>query len=194
MKNALRNIINLLLPTRARKVCALTLSGVLIGGAALFAYVLRAHTYLGDDPSACVNCHIMTPFYATWKHSSHARAATCNECHVPHDSFVSKWLFKGTDGLKHVAAFLTNSEPQVIRAHEGSSTVIMNNCIRCHAQLNTEFVKTGKMDYMMARAGEGKACWDCHREVPHGGTNSLSSTPSAIVPLPPAPAPAWLKQ
>lgn len=71
--------------------------------------------------------------------------------------------------MKHVAAFLTKSEPQVIQAHEASSEVIMNNCIRCHTQLNTEFVKTGKIDYMMSQVGEGKACWDCHRDVPHGG-------------------------
>ena len=102
-----------------------------------------AHTYLGDDPAACVNCHIMTPYYATWFHSSHARNATCNDCHVPHENAVKKWTFKGMDGMKHVAAFLTKSEPQVIQAHEASSEVIMNNCIRCHTQLNTEFVKTG---------------------------------------------------
>ncbi len=78
--------------------------------------------------------------------------------------------------MKHVAAFLTKSEPQVIQAHEASSEVIMNNCIRCHTQLNTEFVKTGKIDYMMSQVGEGKACWDCHRDVPHGGKNSLSGT------------------
>ena len=124
-------------------------------------YMLRAHTYLGDDPAACVNCHIMSPYYATWFHSSHARDATCNDCHVPHENIVKKWTFKGMDGMKHVAAFLTKSEPQVIQAHEASSQVIMNNCIRCHTQLNTEFVKTGKIDYMMSMVGEGKACWDC---------------------------------
>ena len=37
----------------------------------------------------------------------------------------------------------------------------------CHTQLNTEFVKTGEIDYMMSMVGEGKACWDCHRDVPH---------------------------
>ena len=102
--------------------------------------------------------------------------------------------FKGMDGMKHVAAFLTKSEPQVIQAHEASSQVIMNNCIRCHTQLNTEFVKTGKIDYMMSMAGDGKACWDCHRDVPHGGKNSLSATPGAIVPLPESPVPEWLRK
>ncbi|MCB5392393.1 hypothetical protein LIP47_16755, partial [Eggerthella lenta] len=61
-------------------------------------------------------------------------------------------------------------------------------------QLNTEFVKTGKIDYMMSQVGEGKACWDCHRDVPHGGKNSLSGTPGAIVPLPESPVPEWLRK
>lgn len=160
----------------------------------MFLYMLRAHTYLGDDPSACVNCHIMTPYYATWFHSSHSRNATCNDCHVPHQNQVRKWAFKGTDGMKHVAAFLTRSESQVVQAQDGSSEVIMDNCIRCHTQLNTEFVKTGRIDYMMAKANEGKACWDCHRNVPHGGNNSLSATRDAKVPLPPSPVPEWLRK
>ena len=113
---------------------------------------------------------------------------------VCYENAVKKWTFKGMDGMKHVAAFLTKSEPQVIQAHEASSEVIMNNCIRCHTQLNTEFVKTGKIDYMMSQVGEGKACWDCHRDVPHGGKNSLSGTPGAIVPLPESPVPEWLRK
>ena len=55
-------------------------------------------------------------------------------------------------------------------------------------------VKTGKIDYMMSQVGEGKACWDCHRDVPHGGSNSLSSTPNALVPYPESPVPDWLQK
>ena len=60
--------------------------------------------------------------------------------------------------------------------------------------LVTELVKTGRIDYMMSEVGKGKACWDCHRDVPHGGKNSLSSTPAAIVPLPDSPVPEWLRK
>ena len=142
--------INRIFPSYRSRIVAVIIGGIIVGGGALFMYMLRAHTYLGDDPAACVNCHIMSPYYATWFHSSHARDATCNDCHVPHENIVKKWTFKGMDGMKHVAAFLAKSEPQVIQAHEASSQVIMNNCIRCHTQLNTEFVKTGKIDYMMS--------------------------------------------
>ena len=184
-----------------QKVALLVGAGVFVGLGALFMYLLRAHTYLGDDPAACVNCHIMTPYYASWSRSSHGRiddkrnGATCNDCHVPHTSVLSKYAFKAMDGMKHVAYFVTKSERQAIMAEDGSAQVIMENCIRCHAQLNQEFVKTGRINYMKAKVGEGKACWDCHRNVPHGGMNSLSATPAAEsqVPLPPSPVPDWLQ-
>lgn len=179
-----------------QKVGLLVLAGVLVGLGAMFMYLLRAHTYfIGDNPSACVNCHIMTPYYATWSHSSHGRDATCNDCHVPHQNLVMKYGFKAMDGLKHTAYFVAHSERQAIMAETMSAEVIMDNCIRCHTQLNQEFVKTGRIDYMMAKRGEGKACWDCHRNVPHGGMNSLMATPNAeaVTPLPPSPVPQWLQ-
>lgn len=98
------------------------------------------------------------------------------------------------DGLKHTAYFVTHSERQAIMAEDASAEVIMDNCIRCHTQLNQEFVKTGRIDYMMAKRGEGVECWHCHRNVPHGGMNSLMSTPGTegVTPLPPSPVPEWL--
>ncbi len=180
-----------------QKVFLLVAGGVIVGLGALFMYLLRAHTYfIGDNPSACVNCHIMTPYYASWSHSSHGRDATCNDCHVPHQNLAMKYGFKAMDGLKHTAYFVAHSERQAIMAETMSAEVIMDNCIRCHTQLNQEFVETGRIDYMMAKKGEGKACWDCHRNVPHGGMNSLSSTPNAegVTPLPPSPVPEWLQK
>ena len=180
-----------------QKVALLVTGGIVMGLVGLFMYMLRMHTYIiGDDPAACVNCHIMSPYYATWSHSSHGRDATCNDCHVPHQNLFMKYFFKGKDGMKHVAYFITHSEHQAINAEDASAQVIMDNCIRCHTQLNQEFVKTGRINYMMAKRGEGKACWDCHREVPHGGVNSLSSTPYAEtqVPLPSSPVPEWLQR
>lgn len=174
----------------------LIIAGIVFGLGDMFIYLLRVHNYfIGDDPSACVNCHIMTPYYATWSHSSHGRDATCNDCHVPHQNIAVKYCFKAMDGLKHTMYFVTHSERQAIMAESMSAEVIMDNCIRCHAQLNQEFVNTGRIDYMLAKRGEGKVCWDCHCQVPHGGMNSLMATPGAegITPLPPSPVPKWLQ-
>lgn len=171
------------------------LGGLLAGLGAYAVYMSRPHSYLSDNPAACVNCHIMTPYYQSWNHSSHAAWATCNDCHVPHDNLVHTYGFKAMDGLYHAAVFTFRAEPQTIRPRSGSSNVIMNNCVRCHTQLNTEFVKTGMISYTEAEAGQGKACWECHTQVPHTSISNLSSSPApGITPLPASPVPAWLKK
>lgn len=190
LKNAVASFSNSL--SYLQKVLLIGGCGLVAGMLLYFAYLLRMPDYLGNAPEACVNCHVMTPYYATWMHSSHARDATCNDCHVPHNNFVNKYYFKAKDGMGHVYMFLTRSEHQAITAKDASAQVIRDNCIRCHKQLNQEFVKTGRISYMEAKRGEGHACWDCHRNVPHGGMNSLASTPGARVPLPPSPVPEWL--
>ena len=177
-----------------QKVGLLLVAGVVCGLGGLSMYLLRVHTYfIGDNPSACVNCHIMTPYYATWSHSSHGRDVTCNDCHVPHQNLALKYGFKAMDGLKHSAYFVLHAERQAPMAEPLTGQVVMDNCIRCHTQLNQEFVNTGRLSYMQQAQG-GKVCWDCHRNVPHGGMNSLMATPNAegVTPLPPSPVPEWL--
>jgi len=169
--------------------------GGLIAGLGIYTiYMSRAHSYLSDEPATCVNCHIMAPYYQSWNHSSHAQWATCNDCHVPQDNVVEKYAFKAMDGLYHAAVFTVKAEPQVIRPRDASFEVIMNNCIRCHTQLNTEFVNTGMITYTDVKEGQGKACWDCHTSVPHTKVSNLAASPHAIVPLPASPVPEWLKQ
>ena len=84
-------IINGLFTSYNWKVAAVIIVGVVVDGGALFMYMLRAHTYLGDDSTACVNCHIKPPYCATWFHSSHGWNATCPDCHVPNENAVTKW-------------------------------------------------------------------------------------------------------
>ena len=63
------SIISRLFPSYKWKVTALIVCGILVGGSGLFMYLLRAHTYLDNDPAACVNCHIMAPFHLKSKQS-----------------------------------------------------------------------------------------------------------------------------
>ena len=120
---------------------------------------------------------MVIPFYLTLKEA---------------ENFLKKWAFKGKDGTRHIAVFVTRGEKQVLRANDQSAQVIMNNCIRCHTQLNTEFVSAGRVDFMMSKVGEGKACWDCHRNSGHS-QSSLSTSPDALVPYPDSPTPQWLR-
>lgn len=157
---------------RLRLPCFLAIGGT-VGLALYTARVSEAVSYLSDDPKACINCHIMVPQYASWQHSSHARVAHCNDCHVPQDSMVRKLYFKAKDGSRHSILFTLRKERQVIFAIPESRKIIQENCLRCHARTLQTMVQHSETD---------RSCVDCHREVPHGRVHSLSATPNAAVP------------
>ncbi|MDR2350855.1 MAG: cytochrome c nitrite reductase small subunit [Deltaproteobacteria bacterium] len=166
--------------------------GLLAGVTVYLLYVSRAFSYANDLPETCLNCHIMGTYYQSWKGSSHYARATCNDCHVPQDGFARKWYFKATDGLYHAAVYTLSAEPQVIRPRAGSNRVIMENCIRCHEQLVTEFTRMN-VNMNDALAGKDKTCWDCHRDLAHGGVSGLGTTDNLPNPFPESPAPQWLR-
>lgn len=174
------------------KLPVLLLFSVFAGLFVFSLYISRAPSYMGDKPEACVNCHIMAPQYTTWFHSSHRENANCNDCHVPHNNSLNKYYFKAKDGLRHATIYTLRKEPQVIFIKEAGKNVVHNNCIRCHKDLINDSrllaYNSTISEFRMIRN-----CWDCHREVPHGRVNSLSSVPYARVPLPGSPVPGWLK-
>ena len=149
--------------------------GVFAGLGAATVHISRAPSYMSDQPETCMNCHVMTQAYVTWNHSSHREVAVCNDCHVPHDSTISKYAFKARDGLRHSAIFTMRAEPQVIRLSEAAVPVVEANCRRCHEQL------VGEIHARSWQPGDNR-CWDCHREVPHGRVSSLSTAMDVFAP------------
>ncbi len=166
----------------------LILTGVIFGIIFYAFYVSRAYSYLSDSPTACVNCHVMAPQYASWNHSSHRERASCNECHVPQDNFLRHYFFKAMDGLKHSTIFTARLEPQVIRIKSAGAAVVRENCLRCHQHANYEVMFSTN-----TKENQKRPCWDCHRDVPHGRPNSLAIVPGVQVPLPENPVPQWLR-
>lgn len=192
MVKFLRKLIANLYPPLKWRLPVIILLGVITGMGIYIFYISRAWSYLSDAPETCINCHIMTPEYTTWRHSSHGQRATCNDCHVPQDNFFRGYYFKAMDGLRHSAIFTIRGYDQSIRMLPPGRTVVQENCIRCHEQLNQR-VGTA-VTYKQTTHGEGKQCWDCHREVPHGRVKSLSSMPYVQVPVPKSPVPKWLQK
>ena len=172
------------------------LLGAVAGLGIFLAVKSNAVSYLSNDPAACVNCHIMGSYYASHARGAHGRDATCNDCHVPHTNSVAKYAFKARDGLYHASVFTLRAEPQAMIISAGGATVVQSNCVRCHSRV-TETVLPVNTTCARAKAGEGRLCWECHREVPHGRVQSISAAPGALVPYPTGPAPgalpAWLR-
>ena len=184
--------IRFFIPPKTWRFPAIIVSGAMIGLLSYTFYVSNAGSYLSDKPETCVNCHIMAPEFATWNHSSHREHANCNDCHVPHNNAANKWFFKAKDGLRHATIFTARAEPQTIFIKEAGIKVVQNNCVRCHNDLVTNERLLAQTD-VYNNHFEGRLCWECHREVPHGRVNSLSSAPYARVPVPGSPLPDWLK-
>ncbi|MBK8805605.1 MAG: cytochrome c nitrite reductase small subunit [Bacteroidales bacterium] len=187
------NIIRHIMPPNSWLFPVILIISILTGLFIFLFYISKASSYLSDDPKTCVNCHIMAPQYATWQHSSHRERANCNDCHVPHDNVFNKYLFKAKDGMRHATLFTLKMERQVIHIENAGAEVVQQNCIRCHSHLITDY-KLNTINTETHHARTDRKCWECHREVPHGRVNSLSSTPNAKIPLPESPVPEWLKE
>lgn len=160
-------------PPRLRMACFGAV-GAFIGAGLWVGGISNAASYLSDDPKTCINCHVMNGAYESWRHSSHARVASCTDCHVPHESLVAKYAYKAKDGLRHSTVYTMRTEPQVLRATPEAREVIQANCIRCHADLVSE----SALPLLGRPAGihdADRSCVECHREVPHGRGDSLSS-------------------
>jgi cytochrome c nitrite reductase small subunit len=77
--------------------------------------------------------------------------------------------------------------------HEAGINVVQENCKNCHYELNQQvgLLDVNGSNYLH---GEGKLCWDCHREVPHGRVKGLATTPNARAPMLASPVPEWIKE
>lgn len=72
-----------------------------LGGVGGYAFVYaKGYSYLLNDPTACANCHVMRAQYDAWIKSSHHSAATCNDCHTPHN-LAGKYAVKAMNGFFH---------------------------------------------------------------------------------------------
>jgi len=156
-----------------------------VAAVGMFTYVGYASnmvSYLSEDPKVCINCHTMNTQYATWQHSSHRGRATCVDCHLPKESLVEKIFAKSRDGFKHSYAMTFRTyETHNIRASTNAQKRIQANCIACHREMVSEITAYSKLYQTDGESGPmARKCWDCHRDVPHGTTRSLTTTPDNL--------------
>jgi cytochrome c nitrite reductase small subunit len=138
-------------------LAASALVGILLGAGGYTVYFSEASAYLGNDPRACVKCHIMRDHYDGWQKASHHAAATCNDCHVPHE-IVRKYASKAANGFWHSKGFTLQDFHEPIRIRPVNREVVNHNCVQCHAALVSEISR------------EEINCIQCHSAVGHGPT------------------------
>jgi cytochrome c nitrite reductase small subunit len=176
----MKSLISWFIPPENWKPAVSILLGVLFGLAAYVCYISRAASYLSDDPKTCINCHVMNSQYYDWMHSSHRENATCNDCHVPHDNVIRKYLFKVQDGIRHAAVFTFRNELNSVYIRDAGEKVVQDNCLRCHERVvgmnYLGSILPGFPNHLKKRH-----CSGCHRETPHSRVNSIAATPNALV-------------
>lgn len=147
------------------------IAGGLLGTAGYTAHAAKATSYLSDDPKACINCHIMNDQYNAWSSSPHHARASCNDCHVPHDSIAHKYFVKAEHGYRHSKGFTFNDFHEPIQMKESSREVVVNNCVRCHEamthEIRTATVKPADVTHAVSGSVD---CLHCHASVGHGPT------------------------
>lgn len=146
------------------------IAGGLAASAGYTAHTAKATSYLSNDPKACVNCHIMNDQYNAWSSSPHHARATCNDCHVPHDSLAHKYYVKAEHGYRHSKGFTFNSFHEPIQMTSASKEVVINNCVRCHEAMTHEIRTAVGGPARDSHGSGGVDCLHCHASVGHGPT------------------------
>lgn len=118
-------------------------------------------SYFSKSPEACKNCHIMRPQFDSWQKASHHTAASCVDCHLPHD-FIGKYIAKAENGYNHSKAFTLQNFYEPIMITQKNSDILQNNCIQCHAAMVAEIVNDQHY------SNKEIQCVHCHSMVGHG--------------------------
>jgi cytochrome c nitrite reductase small subunit len=129
----------------------------IFGGIMISLATVKTLAYT-DSAEFCQSCHIMTGVYDSFSESTHSELL-CGDCHLPHDSLISKYTFKAKSGLGHVYFNSLGEKdiPGVLHPTSGSAEAINSNCKSCHSSTLENVSHDAK-----------ELCTECHQSVPHG--------------------------
>lgn len=131
-----------------------------LGGLGLFTFgYAEGHSYMLDDPTVCVNCHVMDPMYDSWQNGGHRHVAVCNDCHLPPHP-VGKWITKADNGFFHTLAFTLDNFHEPIQIKPRNRRVTQRACVHCHEDF---------LHPILAVEGEAPLCIHCHFDAGHAG-------------------------
>ena len=122
--------------TTRERIALVAAAGIgLAAGLGVFTFgYAKGASYLTNDPAACANCHVMSEHFAAWERGSHRAAATCNDCHTPHN-FVGKYATKAQNGFWHSFYFTTGRYTDPLRITERNHRITEQACRYCHAEI-----------------------------------------------------------
>lgn len=137
----------------------LTAIALTLGLAVLAVVGLIGAARASDQPTFCVSCHEMQPYYDAWEEGAHA-GVSCVECHV--DAGLAERVSHKAVALGEVWAHVT-SDPTFPMAEPAS--IPDQRCLACHESIEADIAGRSHAEH----AG-GRACVQCHPTAGHDVT------------------------
>jgi nitrate/TMAO reductase-like tetraheme cytochrome c subunit len=162
---------------RPRGARVATLGAGLALGLLIVAALLAMQA--SSTPTFCGTCHIMKPYYRSWKQSAHNHVA-CVDCHI--SPGIGAELRKKYEALSMVVKYFT-----VTYGTKPWAEVDDASCLRCHERRLIE----GRVDYdgvifdhrphlTESRKGIRLRCTSCHSQVMVGTHIAVTPTTCAL--------------
>jgi nitrate/TMAO reductase-like tetraheme cytochrome c subunit len=130
---------------------------------------------VSSRPNFCGSCHIMTPYYESWKQSSH-KGIACVDCHIPPG--VTAELRKKYEALSMVARYFTGTY-----GTNPWTEIDDAACLKCHERrllAGKELFGDVLFDHSAHLAGmrRGKTlrCTSCHSQIVQGSHIAVTAT------------------
>ena len=126
-------------------------------------------------PQFCGSCHVMAPYYESWKQSGHKNVA-CVECHI--SPGVTAEIRKKYEALSMVARYFTGTYSQNPWTEVDDAA-----CLRCHERRElvgkvsihgVPFDHTAHLSDM--RRGKKLRCTSCHSQMVQGSHIAVTTS------------------
>ncbi|MFQ5876460.1 MAG: cytochrome c3 family protein [Acidobacteriota bacterium] len=155
---------------------SLRMMGLSVGLAAGLALVAAGTAMeVSSRPAFCGSCHVMTPYYESWRASTHRNVA-CVECHIPPG--ITAELRKKYEALAMVARYFTGTYGTNPWAEIDDAA-----CLRCHERRllrGRELFGDVLFDHSAHLAGmrRGKTlrCTSCHSQIVQGSHITVTAS------------------
>ncbi|MGE5179975.1 MAG: cytochrome c3 family protein [Bacteroidota bacterium] len=128
-----------------------------------------------SQPRFCGSCHIMKPYYESWRHSSHHNIA-CVECHIAPG--VGAEIRKKYEALSMVVSYFTGTY-----GTNPWTEVEDAACLRCHERrllAGKEVIRDVLFDHSThlseMRRGKTLRCTSCHSQIVQGSHIAVTTS------------------
>lgn len=130
---------------------------------------------VSSTPDFCGSCHVMKPYYESWKTSSHNRVA-CVECHIPPG--ITAELRKKYEAVSMVVRYFTGTYGTNPWAEIDDAA-----CLRCHERRlieGREVFEGVLFDHRPhlteMRRGKRLRCTSCHSQIVQGSHIAVTAS------------------